>query len=133
MNSSGLVAVCIDDSAIDLELNVLVLERSGRFDEVLTFTSGEGALAHLRQKRPVDAIFLDINMPMMDGFEFLEAATLEFGEDRFARSVVFMLTSSLNPADRKRAKSFSVVHGFLTKPLTVEQANDIATNLPSII
>ena len=122
----SLTAMCIDDSELDLMLNERILRRSGVFDTILKFTSAAEALDYLRGHiGPVDAIFLDVNMPAKNGFEFLEAATSEFGDD-FARCVVIMLTSSLNPDDETRARSFAAVRDFLTKPLSVESSRQVA-------
>ncbi len=121
-----LTAVCVDDSEFDRKLHDRVLRRSGAFGEMYHFPSGEDALVHLRNTPQMpDVIFLDVNMPIMSGFDFLQAATEEFG-DGFTSRVVIMLTTSLNPEDRKRAEAFKVVRDFLNKPLTVEEAKDVA-------
>lgn len=120
------LAILIDDNEIDQRFYNRVLERSGLVEQVLTFTFADEALEHLAASKglEVDVIFLDINMPRMDGFEFLEAATDQFG-NQFAKIVVAMLTTSLNPADRERAESFEVVKDFIYKPLTVEHVQNI--------
>lgn len=126
--TDGLVAMCVDDSVFDLKLNERVLTRSEAFDQILQFASGIDALAYMRENPKPDVIFLDVNMPMMDGFDFLEAATQEFGET-FTCRVVIMLTSSLNPNDRARAERFEAVRAFLSKPLTVDGARDVASRV----
>lgn len=121
------LAMSIDDEAIDQRLVRRILERSGKVGEVLTYQLAEDALAYLRQDdaRQVDVIFLDINMPRMNGFEFLDAATAEFGES-FAKCVVIMLTTSLDPKDKERAQSHDIVKDFIGKPLTLEQIGHVA-------
>lgn len=111
----------IDDSEIDQRLYQRIISRSGVDWEVEMFTFADEALERLRAApdQTIDLIFLDINMPRMNGFEFLEAATAELGS-AFAKVVVAMLTTSLDPADHQRAKTFSVVKDYITKPLTKE-------------
>lgn len=120
-------ALLIDDAAIDQRVYKRVLDNSGLVGEVLTFLMATDALAYLKDHpdQKVDVIFLDINMPMMDGFEFLETATREFGAD-FAKVVVVMLTTSLNPGDQARAKEFDVVRAYVNKPLEVGHVRMVA-------
>ena len=63
-----------------------------------------------------DLIFLDMNMPFMDGFQFLEA--YENIKHHINQTIqIYMLSSSINPEDRLKAKSFSSVVDFLIKPI----------------
>ncbi|KIC18819.1 response regulator [Leisingera sp. ANG-Vp] len=120
------LAILIDDEEIDQRQYLRTIKKSGLVEEVLVFTFADEALEHLKAnpELEVDIIFLDINMPRMDGFEFLEAATQEIGGG-FAKNVVIMLTTSLNPDDRERAKRFGVVKEFFNKPLSVEHIEQV--------
>lgn len=112
--------ITIDDEPIDQMIYKRVLKRSGIVENVLDFQLAEQALAWFRTEDHVkpDIVFLDIHMPRMNGFEFLDEAIAEFGEE-FA-NIVIMLTTSLDPADRERASQYPLVRDYLSKPLTVE-------------
>jgi CheY-like chemotaxis protein len=69
-------------------------------------------------------IFLDINMPKMNGWEFLEAYN-RLAEDEKANVVIVMLTSSLNPDDMAKAETFGCVRSFVAKPLDIESVEKI--------
>lgn len=119
----------VDDDPDDNFLHRMVIDESGLCDEIRVAENGLDALAYLTQTdapdyvRP-DVILLDINMPGMNGFEFLnEYETLD---ERFkSRLVVVMLTTSLNPSDVKRAGQFSDLGGYRNKPLTRDMLQDI--------
>ena len=67
-------------------------------------------------------------MPRMNGLQFLEAASRQLGPG-FAKIVVAMLTTSLNPSDQERALEFDAVKEFIHKPLTVEHVQKVAEML----
>ena len=112
----------IDDESFDQLLYKRIIERSGLVQNFITFQMAEDALSYLRSEEceEIDVIFLDINMPGMNGFEFLERVASEFGT-AFPAIIVVMLTTSLDPEDESRARSFEMVKGFLNKPLTVDE------------
>lgn len=111
--------VLIDDSDIDLFIQRRFLEVSGFASELLTYKSATEALSWLKDLRgesPPDLIFLDLNMPEMDGFGFLQAFS-ELPEDLKTSIHIVVLTSSNSGQDKKRAlESPHVIH-FITKPL----------------
>lgn len=124
----------IDDDPDDNYLHQLVIDESGLFGTVRVVENGQKGLDYLTQTdhpdyvRP-DVILLDINMPGMNGFEFLE----RYGQlDQSLRSklVLLMLTTSINSADTKRAIQISDVKGYLPKPLTKAMLEKIMNDFP---
>ena len=117
----------VDDNQIDQMMYKRIIDRSGLVGHTLSFPLAEDALEYLKSDAlpQPDLILLDINMPRMDGFEFLEAATAQLGPN-FC-TVVVMLTTSLDPRDEQRAKQIAAVKRFLNKPLTEALLEDIAT------
>jgi len=116
----------IDDNEADTFLCRLMIEEARLADNLLVFNMAEDALAYLRNKPgPIDAILLDIRMPRMSGFEFIEAALAEFGS-AFAKVVIVMLTTSLDINDKMKAEQFGVVKGYFEKPLSQAQLETIA-------
>ena len=105
----------VDDSEADQFLNRYRIHQYKPEINVRSAYDGLEALKILREPDYCpDLIFLDINMPLMNGLEFLEAYTQEFKE---TSSVVVMLSSSMVGADHDRAHAFAAVRGFLSKPL----------------
>ena len=120
-------AILIDDQRIDQRQYKRVIDLSHLVDEVITFSYAEDALTFMRENpnQPVDVIFLDLNMPRMNGFDFLDAAKAEFGS-KFDETVVAVLTTSVDPKDKSQAKSYVVVDEFINKPLKVAHIEKIA-------
>lgn len=117
----------IDDDEIEQMLYERVINRSGLIENTISFTYAENALEYLKKpdSEQIDVIFLDINMPRMNGFEFLERAVDEL-KPHFTKLVVIMLTSSLNPQDKIIADSYSIVKDYVIKPLTPEAIMRVA-------
>ena len=118
------IAMCIDDDPIVLMLNDLILKEQFFCDELIKLDKAELALDYFRQQANLPAsnwslpniIFLDINMPVMDGWEFLEIFTKEFTQFHDTVKVV-VLSSSVNPADLELAKNHPLVINFIPKPI----------------
>ncbi len=115
----------IDDNVVDQKVYSRIFERSGLIGTVLSFRRASEAIDYLSSDAAMpELVLLDINMPGMDGFEFLDAAERLLGPS--FTSVVVMLTTSLDPKDEARAASHAPVKDFLNKPLTAEHVQRLA-------
>lgn len=123
----------IDDDEPTNYFNEMILEDAECAENVITVTGGSDALDYLRlcaagKETYPDVIFLDINMPGMNGWEFLEEyEKLDFPEMRGV--VVVMLTTSLNPDDEARAMNIDDVKKFMIKPMSVDGVHQIVKEL----
>lgn len=124
----------IDDNSDDNFFHTITIEENGAAQHVKTATTGETALEYLKQAKlnmneyPMpDLIFLDINMPGMNGFEFLEKAKNLKMFHQVKTVIIVMLTSSLNPNDEKMAKEVyaNEIMEFRNKPLSTEALKEI--------
>lgn len=109
----------IDDNSTSVFLTEMMLKREGLSDNIRSFLAAEEALGYLKGLMPAwvpDVIFLDLNMPVMDGWEFLEA--LKPHEPELAdRCRIYVLTSSLASSDATKAKKYPLVSGLIHKPV----------------
>ena len=115
-------AFIIDDDQLSTFLTQSLLELEGGVHEVNTYHSAAEALEALHvaaAEHLPEVILLDLNMPIMDGWGFLEAlAPLE--EKLAGRCLIYILTSSLDSADINRMKAFPIVSGLIQKPISSE-------------
>jgi CheY-like chemotaxis protein len=121
--------VLVDDDSISNIMNEMVIKEMGVAEEVVTCKNGHEALQfvessfahHSREDdRPADTtnlILLDLNMPGMDGFEFLEEFSKLKKTDRESTPIVIILSSSSHERDVEKAINYKI-SGYLTKPLT---------------
>jgi CheY-like chemotaxis protein len=120
----------IDDSEIDRYIASRNIVKHGFAEEVILKESAKSALKYLESlgNTPDEIphiIFLDINMPEMNGFGFLEEYQ-NLPEAIKKNCIVMMLTTSLNPSDHERAKSNQYVNRFLNKPLDKGMLNKLS-------
>ena len=118
----------IDDSQAINEMNSYFFKKSLKDIEIETAKNGKEALAVIENpdKKLPDLILLDLKMPVFDGYDFLEYLnSIEFNyKDQLN---VVLLTTSMNPEDKRRISEFKFVSNYLIKPLSISQANEIVT------
>ena len=117
----------IDDNYIDNFVTRRILEGGNFAEKVVVLQSAGDAINSLRTGavKP-DVIFLDIRMPVMGGFEFLqEYDKLEIDNKQAIK--IFMLSSSLDPTDLKKSTNNKYITQFIHKPITQKTLDDICT------
>jgi CheY-like chemotaxis protein len=119
----------IDDNTIDNYINKLIVMESKIADSITVMDSGVDALEFLNNlignNEPFpELIFLDIQKPEMDGFEFLDEFD-KFPEDKKERCTINLLSSSKDPSDIRRAEEYTCVKNFFSKPMKAEMLKNI--------
>ena len=119
--------LCVDDDPITLMLCKKVIIKSSFSNEIITAQNGEEALIYFNTIRHAhnnksneqpQLIFLDLNMPVMGGWEFLDHfSSPEFSEFHTTVKVV-VLSSTIDPEDLEKTKQYPIVIDFLSKPIT---------------
>ncbi|TVR15358.1 MAG: response regulator [Balneolaceae bacterium] len=116
--------ICIiDDDEIFVIVAKKIMKVAGFSEEVKNYKNGKDAITYLKENASNEEnipefIFLDLNMPLMDGWEFLhELEKLDLSK----KVKVFIFTSSIDPEDQKRSEEFSIVERFIEKPLTMQK------------
>ena len=112
----------IDDDSIHQRIAQIMIEKHQLFDEYTSFTEAEKAVAFLKenktnQEQLPDVILLDLNMPVIDGWDFLDIYE-GFRGDVSKPIRIFIVTSSVDDKDIMRAQNYSSVTGFISKPLS---------------
>ncbi|TGK18731.1 response regulator [Leptospira fluminis] len=130
MNTLINCIMLIDDNSNDNFIHDRVIKKNGFANIVIALTSAVEALNYLKQQKEKglvhpDLIFLDINMPGMNGWEFLVEYDKLDG-DLQGKIIIIMLTTSDNPDDQEKARNLKTLSDFKTKPLTKEMLSEIS-------
>ena len=126
----------IDDDFATNFYHKVVVRDSGLVEKYLFFASAKEALKYFEEQKingkleKHDAIFLDINMPEITGWEFLD---LYAATDNEKAPIYIMLTTSLNPEDLQRAEQNPLVRGLKNKPLTEAHLVELQKELTVIV
>ncbi|NBU81089.1 MAG: response regulator [Flavobacteriaceae bacterium] len=126
--------LCVDDDPITLMLCRKVVERIGFAKEIITAKHGLEAIEYFdnlfEESKVNDSVIypklvlLDLNMPVLDGWEFLETYMRKEYDNLFSSTKFIVLSSSVDPYDINRSQSYPVI-GFLSKPITKEMLENL--------
>ena len=128
MNKAPIIALVDDDKVFQLTASRTIKE-GNLSDRIVQFENGEEALKYLvdnatKADELPDFIFLDINMPFVDGWMFLQDyAGLK--ENLSKEIAIFMVSSSIDPKDIQRARSIPFVQEYVVKPLSREKFTEL--------
>ncbi len=128
------LACIIDDDSMYVNLVKKIIETKNLCQNLMVFKNGKDALNYfeailssLEKASIPEIIFLDLNMPVMDGWEFLENFTKI--KNKFGKKItLYIVSSSINPVDIERAKNINSVEDYLIKPVTIEDLEAIFLN-----
>ncbi len=128
------LACIIDDDSMYVNLVKKIIEAKNLCQNLMVFQNGKDALNYfevilnnLDKNSIPEIIFLDLNMPVMDGWEFLDNF-IKIKNKLEKTITLYIVSSSINPVDVERAKSINSVKDYLVKPVTMEDLESIFLN-----
>lgn len=124
------LVVIIDDDPISVLVCETMLRKSDFTEKIKTFNNAQDALTffdrHYAESNEMpDFIFLDIQMPEMSGWDFMEAYN-QFNHIPVRTPHVVMLSATFNPDDQKKANSDNLIISFISKPITKEALQNLS-------
>ncbi len=128
--------LCIDDDPISVMLCKKVISRSVFAEKTDSANNGEDALRYLEDliKTPgyvyPELILLDLNMPIMNGWEFLKNYEQRFASSH-KNSKIVVLSSTIDPEDVRKTEEYSTVLTFISKPITTSSLQEVESLLES--
>lgn len=131
MNDKIDVAFIVDDDQIYVFGLKKLIAINNLCKNILVFENGEKAMNYItpimkNSEQLPDVILLDLNMPVMDGWEFLDEF-IKIKPQLSKKIQIYMVSSSINPADIERAKQYEELSDYLIKPISIEELHRVFT------
>jgi response regulator RpfG family c-di-GMP phosphodiesterase len=129
-NNRAVSVLLVDDDEINNFISIKLIKKALLNTEIMACLNGKFAidqLLEIQKKDPnklPDYILLDINMPIMNGWEFLDEYK-RLNIDPLGKSKIFIISSSVFSNDINKARSYHLVKDFISKPLNVEKIVDL--------
>lgn len=119
----------IDDDPIFIYGTKRIMNEVGFSENIVVYNNGQEAIDGLKEISEAgalmpDVIFLDLNMPIMNGWEFLEEYN-NLPNHNSIKAVIYIISSSIDPRDLERVKNYSDVRNYILKPITPNNLVDI--------
>ncbi|TDE30322.1 MULTISPECIES: response regulator [Flavobacterium] len=124
----------IDDDKLTVKLMSILISKNKFCEEIESFNNAQFAIDKLKENWNdseilPDAILLDLNMPVMDGWQFLD----EFIHLPIKKEIsIFIMTSSIDPADIEMAKKYDVIKDYIMKPITAQKLDTLCKLISKI-
>ncbi|MBM1104889.1 response regulator [Aurantibacter crassamenti] len=119
----------IDDDDIFIYGTKRIIKEVNFCEEILVFNNGQDALDEFKKltdlgKELPSIIFLDLNMPIMNGWEFLEQFT-KIENNNQDKVIVYIISSSVDPRDLEKVGNYEIIHNYILKPFSSKDLESI--------
>lgn len=123
----------IDDDSIFIYGTKRIMEEVDFCEEILVFHNGQEALDAFKDltdsgKELPSILFLDLNMPIMSGWEFLEQFT-KIENHNSGKVVVYIISSSVDPRDLEKVGNYEIIHNYILKPFSAKDLENILVDV----
>jgi CheY-like chemotaxis protein len=127
------ILALVDDDDTFVFITKKIIEKNSDVKEIKTFSNGLDALNYLKENindsyQLPEVIFLDLSMPIMDGWQFLDGF-VNIESPNAKKIIIYICSSSISPYDVDRAKSISAVTDYIIKPITKDKLIEIMHNI----